>query len=85
LAHGSRSHNVKQHYLYKQIPQEIIYRIYELLDDLWDLTGFIPMPIPVVVAQFKEYSLTATHVLLVILAWRESRMKEFIYGMKMSH
>lgn len=63
----NRSHNIKHHKLFKEVTQEIIYKIYEFLDDLWNNTAFVPMPIPVVVNQFKEHNLTATHVMLIIL------------------
>jgi hypothetical protein len=79
-----RSHNVKQHKLFKEISQEVIYKIYECFDDLWNVTGFVPNPIPIIVEQFKESRITATHAVIILLAWRESRMKDYIYGLRIS-
>jgi hypothetical protein len=78
MENGKRSHNVKQHRVFQELEQrELVYQIYEFLDELWNYTGFIPNPISLVA---KKFNITATHVLIVILAWRESRMKESIYG-----
>ncbi len=77
-----RSHNIKNHNLFKEIAQEIVYKVYEFLDELWNNTGFVPMPIPVVVNQFRAHNLTATHVMLIIMRWHESRLKDQIYGIK---
>jgi hypothetical protein len=75
---------IKNHPVYKEIAQETVYQIYDYLDDLWALTGFVPNPVPVVVEHFRDFQLTATHVILVMLRWYESRMKDYIYGLKMS-
>lgn len=72
-----RSHNLKYDPLLIELGQDLIYEIYEELDRIWDITGFIPCPIPMVADKFKT---TYTHITLVMLAWRESRMKKEIYG-----
>ena len=77
----ARSHNVKYHPTFKEITDDLKYEIYEELDRVWDWTGFTPNPIPVLA---QKFSLTSTHILIVILAWRESRLKESIYGPKLN-
>jgi hypothetical protein len=72
-----RSHNVKGTPLFKELDKELVYQIYEELDLHWNVSGFVPCPIQVIAQKFK---LTATQIMYVILAWRESRMKREIYG-----
>jgi hypothetical protein len=79
---GPRSHNIKNHNLFRELTPELVHMVYEFLDELWNLTAFIPMPIPVVVNQFKSYNVTATHAMLIILRWHESRLKGQIYQCK---
>jgi hypothetical protein len=79
-----RSPVIKNHPLYKEIEQEVVYQIYDYLDDLWAMTQFVPNPVPNVVEQFKAFRVTATHAVLVMLRWYESRMKDYIYGLKIS-
>lgn len=73
-----RSPVIKNHPVYREIDQKVIYQIYDYLDQLWAMT------VPNVVEQFKTFGLTATHVVLVMLRRYESRMKDYIYGLKMS-
>lgn len=88
-ANKKRSPVIKNHPVYKEIEQEVVYQIYDYLDDLWAMTSFVPNPVPFVVEKFKggqldkTFQLTATHVILVMLRWYESRMKDYIYGLKM--
>lgn len=82
-ASKKRSPVIKNHPVYKEIDQEIVYKVYDYLDNLWAMTQFVPNPVPHVVEKFKASQLTATHVILVMLRWYESRMKDYIYGLKM--
>ena len=79
-----RSPVIKNHPVYKEIDQDVVYKVYDYLDDLWGSSAFVPNPVPNVVEKFKASQLTATHVILVMLRWYESRMKDYIYGLKMS-
>lgn len=79
-----RSPVIKNHPVYKEIDQQVVYQVYDYLDELWNGTNFIPQPIPFIVEKFKAYQLTATHAVLVLLRWYESRMKDYIYGLKIS-
>ena len=83
-ANKKRSPVIKNHPVYKELSQEVVYQVYDYLDQLWAMTEFVPNPVPSVVEQFKSFGLTATHVVLVMLRWYESRMKDFIYGLKVS-
>ena len=83
-ANKKRSPVIKNHPQYKEVAQEVVYQIYDYLDDLWATTQFVPCPIPNVVEQFKSFQITATHAVLVMLRWYESRMKDYIYGLKIS-
>jgi hypothetical protein len=83
-ASKKRSPVIKNHPLYQEIDQEVVYQIYDYLDSLWAMTQFVPNPVPNVVEQFKSFRVTATHAVLVMLRWYESRMKDYIYGPKMS-
>ena len=71
-----RSHNVKNTSIFQELKQEIVYQIYEYLDWLWDTSAFIPCPINGVANKFAT---TPTHIMYVVLAWRESRMRKQIY------
>jgi len=84
VSKNKRSPVIKNHQLYKEIDQEVVYKVYDYLDELWNMTAFIPNPIPNVVEQFKSFQLTATHIVLIMLRWYESRMKDYIYGLKIS-
>lgn len=75
---------IKNHPVYKEIDQAVIYQVYDYLDELWSGTNFVPNPVPFVVQKFGAFRLTATHVVLVMLRWYESRMKDYIYGLKIS-
>jgi hypothetical protein len=75
---------IKNHPVYCEIAQEVVYQIYDYLDSLWSTTQFVPNPVPNVVEQFKSFRVTATHAVLIMLRWYESRMKDYIYGLKIS-
>ena len=71
------SHNVKHTSIFQELGQDLIYKVYEYMDWLWDTVAFVPCPIPLIATKF---AITETHVTYVMLAWRESRMKREIYG-----
>lgn len=72
-----RSHNVKGTKIFKELDKELVYQVYEYMDWLWNTSGFIPCPIKMIA---QKFAITPTHVTYIMLAWRESRMKNEIYA-----
>ena len=63
--------------LLRAIPRELLYQMYDYLDWLWNSTQFIPCPMALVRSKFSsECIFTDTHVLYIMMAWRESRVKK---------
>ena len=61
--------------LLRAIPKDLLYQVYDYLDWLWNNTQFIPCPMALVRSKFSSDSpLTDTHVLYIMMAWRESRV-----------
>ena len=65
-----RSHNIRRSKIIEEIGDKL-YPIFDFLDWLWNTSGFIPCPIPLVAQKFQ---LTPTHVTYALMAWRESRL-----------